>query len=734
METVILPVLEMSCAACAAAVESHVSKQPGVLRAAVNFADNTLSLDYDPAQTSLAAVQAAVRSIGYDLILPSSPADTSGPAFGMADRSAAEARRAYYRSLRRRTVVSWVLALPLAAIGMFWMHAPGANWVMLLLAAPILFYGGWPFFRHAAKQIRHLRPGMDTLVALSTSIAFLFSLFNTLWPGVWLARGLEAHVYYEAAGVIIAFVLLGKLLEERAKNSAGSAIKRLMGLQPQTARLRLPDGSEADVPILQLKIGDRIVVRPGERIAVDGRVVEGESYVDESMINGEPIPRFKGAADAVLAGTINQRGSLLVEADEVGDRTLLARIIERVRQAQGSKAPVQRTVDRISAVFVPVVVGLALVTLVVWSLCGDPVRGILAAVSVLVIACPCALGLATPTALMVGMGRGAEQHILIKDATALEELCRIDTVVFDKTGTLTEGRPMVVSWRWLEPETDHARAVLLAIERRSEHPLAAAVIDSLNASGGGELPAVPLEQFESVTGRGVAAVCGGVRYWVGNRSFAQEQGVRELPIDRSGMYYGRETTLLCVLEVEDPVKPSSVEAVAELKRRGIDLHLLTGADPHAADQAARETGIDHLRAEALPGDKERYVELLQGQGRRVAMVGDGINDSQALARADVSVAMGRGTDVAMEVAMVTIVTDDLRLLPRAMALSRTTVRTIRQNLFWAFVYNVVGIPIAAGALYPAFDLLLNPMIASAAMAFSSVSVVMNSLKIKWIKQ
>lgn len=733
-----IPVLEMSCAVCAANVESTVRALEGVRAANVNFAAGTLQVEYDPAVITPAVMQQAVQAAGYDLIVEEE---------NVAERQEQEQRK-HYRSLLRRTIVAWGLCVPLMLCGMVWMHEAWSPWVQLVLTLPVLLFSGRSFYLTGWRQARHGKANMDTLVALSTSIAFLFSLFNTLFPQVWSERGLEPHVYYEAASMIVAFVLLGKTLEERAKGSTSSAIRKLMGLQPNTARLVEADGTEREVPIAQLRPGNRVGVRPGERIPVDGVLIEGASYVDESMISGEPLPVGKSSGDRVLAGTINQKGAFVLEAQAVGTATVLARIVEMVQQAQGSKAPVQRIVDRVSAVFVPTVIGLSLVTFVVWMAVGGTAvltSALLSAVSVLVIACPCALGLATPTALMVGIGKAAERHILIKDAYALENLCHVDTVVLDKTGTLTEGRPTVTNWLWLVPDSDRplAQAVLLAAERRSEHPLATAVVRALESESV-QVMTAELSTFRSLTGRGLEVESGGATYWVGSRALAEER-LSALPAGATGqaerwqeagmsvIWYGRDGELVAVAAVSDPVKRTSVEAVRTLKRMGIEVHMLTGDGRKTAAAVARELGIDHFEAEVLPSDKEEYVKRLQAAGARVAMVGDGINDSQALARAEVSVAMGQGTDIAMDVAMVTLMTSDLTLLPTAITLSHRTVRLIRQNLFWAFIYNVIGIPIAAGVLYPAYGVLLDPMWASAAMAFSSVSVVTNSLRLKWRK-
>ena len=623
------------------------------------------------------------------------------------------------------------------------MHMPFGNWIMMVLALAVMVFFGRSFYVNGVRHALKGKANMDTLVALSTSIAFLFSLFNTLCPGFWLEKGLEPHVYYEASGVIIAFVLLGKLMEERAKNSTSSAIKGLMGLQPKTARL-VTDGREEEVPISALQVGNIVSVRPGEKIPVDGTLLQGSSSVDESMLSGEPIPMEKNAGDRVLAGTINQKGAFTMEATGVGETTMLAQIVQMVQSAQGSKAPVQRIVDKISGIFVPAVVLLSLLTFVCWLVIGGGnyfSYALLSAVSVLVIACPCALGLATPTALMVGMGKGAERHILIKDAFALENLCKVDTVVLDKTGTLTEGVPVVTDSYWISDGNTRYSDILYTAEQKSEHPLASAIIRWLEDSGA---KVCETENFESLTGRGVRIQVEGDTFWVGSQGLleifrvdvpgkARKQIEQWQEEEQSVVFYGQDARLLAVLAISDRIKPTSAEAVKELKKQGIEVHLLTGDGVRTAERVAATLGIDHYKAEVMPNDKEGYIVSLQQQGKKVAMVGDGINDSQALARADVSIAMGKGTDIAMDVAMVTLITSDLLLLPDAIRLSKQTVRLIYQNLFWAFIYNVIGIPLAAGVLFPINGLLLNPMLASAAMAFSSVSVVLNSLRLKFMK-
>lgn len=727
----VFPVLNMHCAGCANNVEKIVRKLPGIVDATVNFATNTLSVSYEADKLTPGEIRAAVLSGGYDLIVEEE---------NLREERQEEAQQQHYRKLKRQVIGAWIFAVPMLLLSMVFMHVPYSNEIQLLLTLPVLILFGGSFFTGAWKQAKMGRSNMDTLVALSTSIAFLFSVFNTFFPEFWYSRGVEPHVYYEASVVIIAFVLTGKLLEERAKGNTSAAIKKLMGLQPKVARI-LRNGIEEEVLIDQLQVGDLVVVRPGEQIPVDGIVSEGDSFVDESMISGEPIPVEKKKSDRVLAGTINQRGSFIINASQVGSETVLARIIRMVQEAQGSKAPVQRIVDRVTGIFVPVVLGIAVLTFILWIVIGGMdyfSYAMLSAVSVLVIACPCALGLATPTALMVGIGKAASQHILIKDAVALEQMRKVNVVVLDKTGTLTEGHPTVSGWLWAVTQEDYFKGVLLAAEQKSEHPLAGAIVASLQ----GEEKVVPahLDSFESITGKGVRVIYKGDLFWVGSHKLLKDFNA-SLPDVMADMmvqyesegngiiYFGRENQILAIIAVSDPVKPTSAEAVKELRQQGIDICMLTGDGQRTALAVAGKLGIDRFVADALPDDKQEFIRELQLQGKTVAMVGDGINDSQALALADVSIAMGKGTDIAMDVAMVTLMTSDLLLLPKAFNLSRQTVKLIHQNLFWAFIYNLIGIPIAAGILYPLYGILLNPMLASAAMAFSSVSVVLNSLSL-----
>lgn len=725
------PVLEMTCAACAVSVESMLKSTAGVHNATVNYANQTAWVEYDEVQTNPKDLQNVVRSIGYDLVV-----DVDDP-----QAAQEEAQRRHYDEVKKRTIWSSVLALPVVIIGMFFMDMPYGNYIMMALSAPIVFYFGSNFFVTAWKQARHGKANMDTLVALSTGIAFLFSTFNTFFPEFWHSRGVHAHVYFEAAAVIIAFISLGKLLEERAKSQTSSAIRKLMGLQPKTVHAII-DGNENEIPIAVVRPGYVLVVRPGEKIPVDGSVLSGSSFVDESMISGEPVPVEKTTGHRVYAGTINQKGSFQFEAEKVGGETVLAQIIKMVQEAQGSKAPVQKLVDKIAGIFVPGVIAIAIVTFVAWMILGGDnafTHALLNSITVLVIACPCALGLATPTAIMVGVGKGAENNILIKDAESLEVAHKVDAVVLDKTGTITEGKPAVTDIIWAgDKETAEHRKVLFALESLSEHPLAQAVVNALKAD---VVQRVGLDRFESVTARGVKGEFGGETWYVGSRRFVEQQHV---PVSdnlsqqaarlqgeaKTVVFFFNSAEVLALIAIADKIKDTSQKAIESLQKKGIDVYMLTGDNQQTAQAVAQALGLEHFKSEVLPSEKADFVRELQAHGKVVAMVGDGINDSQALAQADISIAMGKGSDIAMDVARMTLITSDLQSIPRALNLSSRTVRGIKQNLFWAFIYNLIGIPIAAGVLYPINGFLLDPMIAGAAMALSSVSVVGNSLRLR----
>ncbi|PKW29524.1 heavy metal translocating P-type ATPase [Flavobacterium lindanitolerans] len=726
------PVLGMTCASCASSAESIVTFQEGVVSASVNFATGNLTVEYLPNMTDASKLQKAVQSIGYDLLIENET----------KQQETLEALHAQkFQKLKNKTTWAIILSLPVVVIGMFFMDIPYANQIMWLFSTPVVLWLGKDFFINAWKQAKHRSANMDTLVALSTGIAYLFSVFNMLFEDFWHQRGLHAHVYFEAAAVIIAFILLGKLLEEKAKGNTSTAIKKLMGLQPKTVIIIQPDGTEKQIAIEEVNAGDVILVKPGEKIAVDGMVVSGSSYVDESMLSGEPVPVLKKENEKVFAGTINQKGSFRFEAVKVGKETMLAQIIKMVQDAQGSKAPVQKLVDKIAGIFVPVVIGIAILTFVLWLILGGDngwVQGLLAAVTVLVIACPCALGLATPTAIMVGVGKGAENGILIKDAESLELAKKVTAIVLDKTGTITEGRPQVTGIQWLNND-DTAKTILLSIEKQSEHPLAEAVVKHLE-----DVSTVALTLFDSITGKGAKANYNNETYFVGNKKLLAENNiVIAAPLQKQADEWGSQSKTviwfsdskqaLSVIAISDKIKETSVEAIKEIQEMGIELYMLTGDNEATAKAIAEQTGIGHYKAEVMPQHKADFIKELQQQGKVVAMVGDGINDSTALATADVSIAMGKGSDIAMDVAKMTIISSDLTKIPQAIRLSKQTVATIKQNLFWAFIYNLIGIPIAAGILYPINGFLLNPMIAGAAMALSSVSVVTNSLRLKWKK-
>lgn len=725
----------MTCASCAVSVESILSYTEGVNSASVNFATNTVLIDYEDT-VSEEALQKAIRQIGYDLIIGQ----------GASEELQQEINELQHRQIRIRTIGSILLTLPVFIIGMFYMDWQAGKWISLFLSTPVLFWFGRGFFVNALKQARYLKANMDTLVALSTGIAFVFSLFNTLYPQFWLDRGITPHVYYEAATVIISFISVGKLLEEKAKSNTSTAIKKLMGLQPKTLKV-IENGVEIEIPISSVQPGQIILVRPGDKIPVDGKLIGGSSYVDESMISGEPIPVEKSKGDKVFSGTVNQKGSFRFVAEKVGSETLLSQIIKMVQEAQGSKAPVQKLVDKIAGVFVPLVIGIAIVTFFVWWLSGGPnafSQALLTSVAVLVIACPCALGLATPTAIMVGIGKGAGHNILIKDAESLELGHKVNAVVLDKTGTITEGKPVVTDILWRD-DIDNPGSyeqILYSLELQSEHPLAEAIVDYLRRS---VAKPADLTAFESITARGVrAAASDGQIYYSGNRQLILEQAIpinKEIE-DRANflqdqaktiVFFANGNGVLAVLAISDRVKETSIAAIKTLRESGVEVYMLTGDNHKTAGAVAEQTGIKNYQGEVMPSDKANFVAKLQEEGKIVAMVGDGINDSQALAQADVSIAMGRGSDIAMDVAKMTLITSDLQSVPKALQLSKQTVLGIRQNLFWAFIYNLIGIPVAAGILYPINGFLLDPMIASAAMALSSVSVVGNSLRLKYKK-
>ncbi len=728
--TQIIPVLQMTCASCAVSVESIIKFLPGVVNASVNYASAEVKVEYIPSLVTLNQMQVAVQSIGYDLFINQ-------------DNSQYETLEDIHlrkqKQLKAKTLGAIILSVPLVAIGMFFMDIPYANYIMWILATPVVLFYGKDFYINAWKQLKHRSANMDTLVALSTGVAYIFSVFNTLFPDYWHSKGLHAHVYFESAAVVIAFILLGKLLEENAKGNTSSAIKKLIGLQPKTVNIVDANGNQMELPIEQVEVGMTIIVKPGEKVAVDGIVSQGSSFVDESMLSGEPVPVRKEANDKVFSGTINQKGSFQFRAEKVGADTMLSHIIKMVQEAQGSKAPVQKLVDKIASVFVPIVIGIALLSLIAWIIWGGEngfTQGLLALVTVLVIACPCALGLATPTAIMVGVGKGAEQGILIKDAESLELAKKINAIILDKTGTITQGKPTVTDSIWTE-DNDTLKHILVAIEKQSEHPLAEAVVSFYKDEN-----SVNVNHIESITGKGVKAHYNGAYYFVGNKKLLSENGIsisekldheasKWLLESKTVIWFADAKKSLSVLAIADEIKATSKSAIEELQKMDIEVYMLTGDNANTAKAVAEKVGITNLKGEVLPKDKADFVKELQAKGKIVAMVGDGINDSTALAQANISIAMGKGSDIAIDVAKMTIISSDLSKIPLAIKISAKTVNTIKQNLFWAFIYNIIGIPLAAGILYPINGFLLNPMIAGAAMALSSVSVVANSLRLKY---
>lgn len=723
------PVLDMSCAVCVGRIDHILETQEGVVSAVANLAGGNVTIEYDTALTSPEKLKEAIQEGGYDIIIEKE-IDTEE-----LDRIQQER----LKDVRWRTIWALIFATPIFIVGMFFPNMPYANWIMFVLSTPVVFWLGRGFYINAWKQLKQLSVSMDTLVALSTGIAYAFSLFNMFFPEFWLSRGVEPHVYFEAASVIIAFILLGRLLEERAKSNTTTAIRKLIGLQPNEVTIEDSEGREKVISINEVAVGDVVVVKPGEKIAVDGIVTEGSSYVDESSLSGEPLAVSKRAEDSVYAGTINQKGSFKFRANKVGSETFLAQIIRMVQQAQGSKAPVQKLVDKIASIFVPTIITLALITFVLWNVL-DPTNGfthgILTMVTVLIIACPCALGLATPTAIMVGIGKGAENGILIKDAESIEVAKKIDTIVLDKTGTITEGHPEVTDTIWAEGAKEHKNK-LYSLEKRSEHPLAEALVSHFE-----DAILLDVDDFESITGRGIKGKMEGEFYFAGNLRLMNENQI-EVPKHlqseaerltneaKTVIWFADSTEALAVVAITDSLKATSAEAIAELTKAGIEVYMLTGDNAATAAHISKEVGITNFKAEVLPDEKAEFVKQLQAEKRIVAMVGDGINDSAALAQADLSIAMGEGSDIAMDVAKMTIISSDLLKIPQAVKLSKMTVRTIRQNLFWAFIYNLIAVPVAAGILYPINGFLLNPMIAGAAMALSSVSVVSNSLRLKF---
>ena len=738
MERITAPVRGMHCAACVGKVERALTAMAGVESASVNLATEQATVAFDPARTDLVRLREAVAAAGYELAEP-----RPEPVPGEAVDGERAAREAALRREKVRFVVGAVLSAPVLLGGMPhvvpWVPALLQNpWLQLVLTTPVQVWVGWQFHRGFVHDLRYRTASMATLVSIGTNAAYLGSVAVTLWPHAFVSHG--AMTYYDVSAVVITLVVLGRWLEARARSRTSEAIRKLMTLAPRTARV-IRAGVEADVPTAAVRVGDFVRIRPGERVPVDGVVTEGASTVDESMLTGESLPVEKAPEAKVFAGTVNRTGTFVFRAARVGSETTLARIIKLVAEAQGSRAPIQRLADRVAAVFVPIVLVIAALTFVAWWLVGPEPAGLVAltnAVAVLVIACPCAMGLATPTAIMVGTGRGAEFGVLIKSAAALELLHRVDTVVFDKTGTLTVGRPVVTDVVPVGAASeDEILALAAAVEQASEHPLGEAIVARAKERG---LALPPIAEFTTVPGRGIDAMATDGRVLLGNRTLMDARGidvrllagrVRELAAEgKTAVYLAFAGRLLGVIAAADVPKPDATRAVAALKRLGVSVAMLTGDHRLTAEAIARQARLDRVLAEVLPEDKAREIRALQAEGRRVAMVGDGINDAPALAQAEVGIAMGSGTDVAIDAADVTLMRGDLVGVVAAIELSRRTIRVIRENLVWAFGYNTILIPVAAGALYPLWGVQLSPILAGAAMAFSSVSVVTNSLRLK----
>jgi Cu+-exporting ATPase len=744
METTTLKLRGMSCAACAHNVEAIVRSVSGVETCNVNFGAEQAAVTYNPRSTSITAIQAAIATAGY------AAQPMQDDSLALEDEAEQRHRQTETRELQRKVWVSGVISallvvgslpamtgLPLPLIPM-WLHN---SWLQLVLTAPVLFWAGGGFFRNARKALQRRTATMDTLVAVGTGTAYFYSLFPTLFPEWFVAQGLSPDVYFEAAAVIITLILLGRLLEHRAKGQTSAAIRKLIGLQAKTARV-IREGQTVDIPIAQVLVGDVILVRPGEKIPVDGEIVAGTSTIDEAMVTGESVPVSKQVGDEVIGATLNKTGSFQFRATRVGKDTFLAQIVKLVQQAQGSKAPIQRFADRVTGWFVPAVIAIAILTFIVWfNLMGNVTMALITTVGVLIIACPCALGLATPTSIMVGTGKGAENGILIKDAASLELAHKLQAIVLDKTGTVTQGRPTVTDFITLRGTADRNEQRLLqfaaSVERYSEHPLAEAVVEYAQAQ---EAELADAEAFAAIVGSGVQGrvanrwVQIGTQRWlteVGiDTSKLQQQGDRLEALGKTVIWIAVDGQAEGLMGIADAVKPSSIQAVHTLQRLGLEVIMLTGDNRRTALAIAQEVGIQRVLAEVRPDQKASEIAKLQAQGKIVAMVGDGINDAPALAQADVGIAIGTGTDVAIAASDITLISGDLQGIVTAIQLSRATIRNIRQNLFFAFIYNVAGIPIAAGVLYPLFGWLLNPIIAGAAMALSSVSVVTNALRLR----
>ncbi|MEI2579124.1 heavy metal translocating P-type ATPase [Scytonema sp. PRP1] len=745
MENANLKLRGMSCASCANAIEDAIRSIPGVNECNVNFGAEQATVTYDPRKTDPEVICQAVNAVGY-----SAQPMQDDDLFAADDDAQQQARQAENRALVRKVWVGGIVSaiLVIGSLPMMtglsipfipmWLHNP---WLQLVLTTPVLFWCGASFFINAWKALKRHTATMDTLVAIGTLAAYLYSLFPTFLPGFFTDRGLPPDVYYEAAAVIVTLILLGRLLENRAKGQTSEAIRKLIGLQAKTARV-IRDSKEVDIPITQVIEGDVILVRPGEKIPVDGEIIDGSSTIDEAMVTGESLPVKKEPGDEVIGATLNKTGSFKFRATRVGKDTFLAQIVKLVQQAQGSKAPIQRLADQVTGWFVPAVIAIAIATFIIWyNIMGNVTMALITTVGVLIIACPCALGLATPTSIMVGTGKGAENGILIKGAESLELAHKLKTIVLDKTGTITQGKPTVTDFVSVNGTANSNELNLLcfaaSVERNSEHPLAEAVVNYAKSQG---VELRDAQEFEAIAGSGVQGYVSDQWIQIGTHRWMNELGIdtnalqehwdRLEYLGKTVIWIAVNSKIQGIMGIADAVKPSSVNAIRTLQKMGLEVVMLTGDNRRTAEVIAREVGIKRIFAEVRPDQKAETVEKLQSEGKIVAMVGDGINDAPALAQADVGMAIGTGTDVAIAASDITLISGDLLLIVTAIQLSRATIRNIRQNLFFAFIYNVAGIPIAAGILFPIFGWLLNPIIAGAAMAFSSVSVVTNALRLR----
>ncbi len=740
IEKAVFSVGGMSCASCVARVEEALRSVPGVAQATVNLATEKATVLYDPSLTNVERLAKAITQAGYQ-------ATTLGEQTGEEEGTEDKLKARDVRVLKRRLLLSLPIAALTIYISMTYMEFPPFNrlphhlvfYILLALATPVQFWAGSQFYRGFWGALKHGTADMNTLIAVGTSAAFLYSLVVTFFPRFVTSAGMEPAVYYDSSATIIALILLGRYLEARAKGRTSEAINKLVGLQARTARV-IREGQEEDIPIDEVVVGDLILVRPGEKIPVDGVVLEGSSAVDESMLTGEPLPVEKSPGEEVVGATINTTGTFTFQATRVGKDTMLSQIVRLVEEAQGSKAPIQRLADRVAAVFVPTVIAIATIAFLIWIFLGPSPRfnyALLNFVAVMVIACPCALGLATPTAIMVGTGKGAEQGILIKGGEILERVGKVDTVIFDKTGTLTAGKPEVTDIIAFVGEEDEVLTVAASLEKASEHPLGEAIVGKAGKRG---VELEPVENFEALPGKGIRAFLDGKEVYLGNNRLMEEVGITLHPYashlerlngeGKTSIFIAVDKEVVGLVALADVLKPSATQAIEELRKMGLEVGMITGDNRRTASAIAAQSGIDRVLAEVLPGEKAREIKRLQEEGRTVAMVGDGINDAPALAQADIGIAIGSGTDVAIETSDITLISEDLRRVATAFKLSHRTLRTIKQNLFWAFIYNVLLIPVAAGVLYPGLHILVKPMYAAAAMAFSSVSVVSNSLRLR----